>query len=98
MTFFGALTVFYCVAALLLTFIVLQSYHADWCFFQPNCAHTRDICKGADLGPSLTHLLNQILLADPENCTRGTKMTLARHSAYICSWVPFRSFVMGLIW
>lgn len=83
MTFYGALTVLYVLATLQLTFIILHSYHANWCFFQPNCAHTRDICKGADLGPSLTHMLNQILLDDPENCKRGTMMTLSRHNLHL---------------
>ena len=85
-----------CKALLL---IAMNSYHVDWCHFHPECAHTDDICKdfqGA-LGPSITHLINRVLIADPETCSRGYRMDFARKSAFVCQLIPFRGLVFGLL-
>jgi hypothetical protein len=87
---------FQVVILLVVVLILMHSYHVDWCYFHPSCAHTDDICKGA-LGPSMAHLLNQLVLSDPDACSRGYRMKAARSSAYVCNFVPFRGTFFSLL-
>jgi hypothetical protein len=84
---------------MVMALVFMNSYHADWCHFHPECAHTDDICKDVQgaIGPSMTQLINSVLIADPDACSRGYRMDFARKSAYVCKLVPFRPFVFGLL-
>lgn len=81
---------------IVVTFVFAHSFHIDWCSRHAECAHTEDICKDAH-GSSMTHLFNDFILADPDNCARCFLMRLARGCAWLCSFVPLRSQVLGLV-
>jgi hypothetical protein len=83
-------------AFIVVVIVLAHSYHVDWCSYHPQCAHTEDICKDSQ-GSSMTRFLNEFILADPDKCSRCFAMQLARGCAYVCSLIPLRGKVLGLL-